>query len=199
MQTPLKGCVMSTSILPLEQVHALLLRVMLSASKPSLQQSRNNGGSLLVRLREQVLQMHPRPKRVASFRPAAIRGVCMSDPITVDFQHSANAGILTRLRQRSRDAVLPNGAPDAYPDPYMGLGTHPDLVARLWDEITVSLPAKCQWIINNRPVLVHPDLWHHLCLRRRNACLCAAIASVCVSRSDPERGSQSPPISWQCL
>lgn len=80
----------------------------------------------------------------------------MTHHITVAFQHPANAGILTRLRKSTSGTVLPNGAPEEHPDPYFRLGTHPDLVARLWDEITISLPTRCQWIINNSPVLVHP-------------------------------------------
>lgn len=80
----------------------------------------------------------------------------MAERITIDCQHPANAGILTRLGNRTGEAVLSNGAPEDHPDPYFRLGTHPDLVARLWNEITISLPVKCQWIINNRPVLVHP-------------------------------------------
>jgi hypothetical protein len=80
----------------------------------------------------------------------------MPNHITVDFQHPANAGILAHLRKGSQDAVLPDGSPEDHPDPYMRLGTHPDLVARLWKDITTLLPEKCQWIINNRPVLVHP-------------------------------------------
>lgn len=80
----------------------------------------------------------------------------MPHHITVAFQHPANAGILTRLGKLNGGTVLSNGAPEDHPDPYFRLGTHPDLVARLWKEITISLPTKCQWIINNRPVLVHP-------------------------------------------
>lgn len=80
----------------------------------------------------------------------------MSHHITVDFQHPANTGILKRLGRSTGGAIVSNGAPEDHPDPYFQLGTHPDLVARLWNKITIPLPEKCQWIINKRPVLVHP-------------------------------------------
>ncbi len=90
----------------------------------------------------------------------------MSYTIEVDFQHPANAGILAYLAQTqarrgkrvswSPGTPLPHHAPQKHPDPYYGLGTHPELVARLWDELTSELPEPCQWIIHSRPVLVHP-------------------------------------------
>lgn len=39
---------------------------------------------------------------------------------------------------------------------WLNLGTHPDLVERLWRQLTVSLPEPCQWVIHGRPALVHP-------------------------------------------
>jgi hypothetical protein len=42
-------------------------------------------------------------------------------------------------------------------NPYCDLGTHPDLVARLWDELTVRLPAGCRWIVHGAPVLARPS------------------------------------------
>jgi hypothetical protein len=39
----------------------------------------------------------------------------------------------------------------------MNLGTHPDLVQRVWDEITTELPVDCRWVVYDRPVLVRPD------------------------------------------
>lgn len=80
----------------------------------------------------------------------------MPHHITVDFKHPANAGILKRLGRSTGGAMVSDGSPEDHPDPYFQLGTHPELVSWLWNKITVSLPEKCQWIINNRPVLVHP-------------------------------------------
>lgn len=46
-------------------------------------------------------------------------------------------------------------SPESVPDIYYSLGTHPDLVERLWDQLTVKLPAECRWIVYGAPVLVH--------------------------------------------
>jgi len=43
------------------------------------------------------------------------------------------------------------------PRPYDTLGTHPDLVARLWDEITSLLPQDCRFVLFGTPALIHPD------------------------------------------
>jgi hypothetical protein len=40
--------------------------------------------------------------------------------------------------------------------PYDQLGTHPDLVARLWDELGGVLPEDCRYVVYGRPALVHP-------------------------------------------
>jgi hypothetical protein len=88
----------------------------------------------------------------------------MAQSSGVDVQHPANAGILAYLGQAqgrkkapwSPGMPLPQSSPQNHPDPYYGLGTHPDLVARLWDELTPDLPESCQWIVQSRPVLVHP-------------------------------------------
>lgn len=88
----------------------------------------------------------------------------MSDSISVDFHHPTNVGILTYLGSPERLAKsvseardLPSCSPSSVNAPYMKLGSHPDLVARLWDEVTVKLPVKCQWIVYGMPVLVNPS------------------------------------------
>ncbi len=80
----------------------------------------------------------------------------MTDKITVDFHHKANAGILAHLKKTNWVVAISDCSPQDHPDPYLQLGTHPELVARLWDELSLLLPEPCQWIINERPVLVHP-------------------------------------------
>ena len=50
-----------------------------------------------------------------------------------------------------------SASPGSVTDPYYNLGTHPDLVERLWDELTVKLPAECRWIVYGAPVLIHPS------------------------------------------
>jgi hypothetical protein len=41
-------------------------------------------------------------------------------------------------------------------DPWMGLGTHPDLIERLW-QLNDNLPADCRWVVHGKPALVHPQ------------------------------------------
>jgi hypothetical protein len=42
-------------------------------------------------------------------------------------------------------------------DPGLTLGTHPDLIARLWDELGGALPVDCRVIAYGMPALVRPD------------------------------------------
>ena len=46
--------------------------------------------------------------------------------------------------------------PDQVARPYDSLGTHPDLVARLWDELQVQLPVDCRVVFCGVPALMHP-------------------------------------------
>ena len=88
----------------------------------------------------------------------------MDKTISVDFNHPANVGVLTYLgaperlsKSVSEARHLPSCSPTSVNSPYMSLGSHPDLVARLWDEVTVKLPVKCQWIVYGTPALVNPS------------------------------------------
>jgi len=82
----------------------------------------------------------------------------------IDFDSQTNQGILSYLR-RSQSEDEPSGvpgytrstSPDDVDDPYMNLGTHPDLVQRLWDEVPVLLPERCAWVVYGSPVLAHPS------------------------------------------
>jgi hypothetical protein len=64
-----------------------------------------------------------------------------------DLRHPANAALFRYLVAR----------PDQVARPYDTLGTHPDLVARLWDEIAAPLPADCRFVVFGTPALVRPD------------------------------------------
>src|SRR4051794_24613595 len=83
-----------------------------------------------------------------------------SPHIEVAFDNPANAGVLRHLRG-GRSLSLARGAgacsPESVREPYMNLGTHPDLVSRLWNEITTALPVRCNWVVYSAPVLVRPD------------------------------------------
>ena len=48
-------------------------------------------------------------------------------------------------------------SPDEVDDPYLTLGTHPDLVMRLWDELPTRLEPGCRWVVGRRPVLMRRD------------------------------------------
>jgi hypothetical protein len=52
--------------------------------------------------------------------------------------------------------MAPITSPDQVVRPYESLGTHPDLVARLWDELQSKLPVDCRVIFYGTPVLMHP-------------------------------------------
>jgi len=82
----------------------------------------------------------------------------------INFHHPANRGVLSyfgasqRLgRSASSAASREQCAPTDIPDPYNALGTHPDLVARLWDELASRLPIDCRWVVFGTPALVRPD------------------------------------------
>lgn len=42
-----------------------------------------------------------------------------------------------------------------HPDPYYGLGTHPDIIDIMWD-MDASLPRSCRLVFWGKPALVHP-------------------------------------------
>jgi hypothetical protein len=50
----------------------------------------------------------------------------------------------------------PLASPDEVVRPYETLGTHPDLVARLWDELPAELPVDCRVVFYGLPALMHP-------------------------------------------
>ena len=82
----------------------------------------------------------------------------------VDFDHPVNRAILAYLgapdrRQRSVSTAASRDECRVkdVSDPYTTLGTHPDLVARLWDELAADLPRDCRWVVFGTPALVRPD------------------------------------------
>lgn len=82
----------------------------------------------------------------------------------VNFCSPANSGIVRYLEARARSPqavsvtrARASASPESLTDPYYALGTHPDLVERLWDELAVNLPARCRGIVYGAPVLVHPS------------------------------------------
>jgi hypothetical protein len=82
----------------------------------------------------------------------------------IDLTHAANRGVMAYLSDPARLArsvsaakhLVECGASDVK-DPYLTLGTHPDLVMRLWDELGGSLPVDGRVIAYGMPALVRPD------------------------------------------
>ena len=48
-------------------------------------------------------------------------------------------------------------SPDLVANPYLDLGTHPELVKFLWKDITRLIDVDCRWIIFGTPALVNPQ------------------------------------------
>lgn len=73
----------------------------------------------------------------------------------IDTDSPLNRGVLQYLgrSEKARNAAI--AAPDSVPDPYMGQGSHPDIVQRVWDELGSSLPGKCRCLVHGTPALVH--------------------------------------------
>ncbi len=74
--------------------------------------------------------------------------------IEVALAHLANAGVIAYLNRPYIQAA-PSASP-AGVDPWQ-LGTHPDLVEIVWEQLPSQLPENCQWLIYGRPALVHPQ------------------------------------------
>lgn len=74
----------------------------------------------------------------------------------VDEAVPANAGVL-RYRRASRGESPIIAAPDSVLAPYERLGSHPDIVERLWDALGAALPRDCRCIVLGTPALVHPE------------------------------------------
>ena len=94
--------------------------------------------------------------------------------MNVDFVDPRNAGVLRYLRnpydfivgpkaERFRDArerdlgagrVRDSRSPDSVS--WLNLGTHPDLIERLWRAVASTLPEPAQWVVYGSPVLAHP-------------------------------------------
>ena len=86
----------------------------------------------------------------------------MDDP-RLPLENPANSGILRYLRTLSwarervaGDPQLESCAPSAAKDPHERLGTHPDVVSRMWGSLGDSLPERCAWVLIGIPVLAHP-------------------------------------------
>ncbi|MFN8224848.1 MAG: hypothetical protein U0R50_16560 [Gaiellales bacterium] len=79
----------------------------------------------------------------------------MSSP-HVDQNAEDNAGVLAFLAARNeRDHPLV-AAPETFANPYLTLGSHPDVVARVWDELGAAFPPQARCAVYGGPALVDP-------------------------------------------
>lgn len=66
-----------------------------------------------------------------------------------------NRGVLDYLAARAPgSAVLQR--PEATLTPYLGSGSHPDIVERVWKGLSTALPEDCRAMVHGTPALVHP-------------------------------------------
>jgi hypothetical protein len=107
-------------------------------------------------------------------RNAAIIEYFRPKPVTVDSlariltKTTADGKAMAVVRSRAEKAMqrLMHGPASPEPplsqsldkvaDPWFGLGTHPDIISKLW-KMDDALPQKCRWVFWGRPSLVHPD------------------------------------------
>lgn len=83
--------------------------------------------------------------------------------MNVAFLSPANSGVVRHLKVNATSPSAVSVArakescsPESVEDPYCHLGTHPELVSWLWDELTTKLPEVCKWVVYGSPVLVNP-------------------------------------------
>jgi hypothetical protein len=72
-------------------------------------------------------------------------------------EHPENAGLLGYLTRRGGARPFLERAGATTVDPYYGAGSHPDVVARVWEDLGGALPEDCRCLVLHRPVLVRPD------------------------------------------
>jgi hypothetical protein len=73
-------------------------------------------------------------------------------------ENPRNASVCRYFGSRDGAADAPAvRTPAEVADPYYTLGTHPDLVERLWDQLGGGLPVDCRRVLYRTPVLLRPD------------------------------------------
>jgi len=78
-------------------------------------------------------------------------------PIHLALEDPRNTQVLQCLRQRNERGLPPCiPPPDSPLDPHLHLGSHPEIVERLWDQLAPVLPEDCRCIVYGTPALVAP-------------------------------------------
>jgi hypothetical protein len=101
---------------------------------------------------------------IAFFKPKKVTPESVRDMLTrvgrVMPPAELNARVEKVMDAITRGPVRPNPpvsqSLDDVADPVYGLGTHPDIIDRMW-ELDDSLPQKCRWVLWGGPALVHPQ------------------------------------------
>jgi hypothetical protein len=73
----------------------------------------------------------------------------------VDTLGAINQGVLKYLSREEKATAAIVAAPGSVPDPYLQQGSHPDIVARVWDELGKALHPNCRCLVYGTPALVH--------------------------------------------
>ena len=74
----------------------------------------------------------------------------------MDVSHPSNKKVIAYFSKRNPDAALVLLPEESTRDPYMSLGSHPDIVSRIWKDINAELDSDCRLILCGTPALVHP-------------------------------------------
>lgn len=73
----------------------------------------------------------------------------------IDTTNPANHEVLKYLGRGEKHRKTLFIAPDDVIDPYMGQGSHPDIVHRVWDELGAFLPVDCRCLVYGTPAILH--------------------------------------------
>lgn len=68
----------------------------------------------------------------------------------------ANQNVI-RYLTRTEPRPVTVASPDSVPAPYLRLGSHPDIVARVWDELGSVVNPETRVIFCGNPALIHPS------------------------------------------
>ncbi len=76
----------------------------------------------------------------------------------LDETHPANRGLFAYFRDAGHSKAPPLAPFESGPRPYLELGSHPDIVTRVWNDLGAQLPADSKAIVFGTPALVHPEV-----------------------------------------
>jgi hypothetical protein len=108
--------------------------------------------------------------------------------VTRTVDHAGNAEIWDLLGEEL--PALSTGRPR---DPYMSQGCHPDVVARVWDDLGGALAVDCRAQAKGKPVLAHPRTQRIFALAHGSA---YALWLTPADLGDAERLGASTTMRW---